>query len=51
MYPNAANPHDSLGEAYLKKGDKANALSNYKKALAIEPTYRTALEAVRTLTQ
>ena len=51
LHPNSVNVYDSLGEAYLKKGDKANALSNYKKALAIDPTYRTALEAVRTLTQ
>lgn len=51
LHPDSANVYDSLGEAYLKKGDKGNALSNYKKALALDPTFRTALEAVKTLTQ
>ena len=51
LHSRSVNVYDSLGEAYLKKGDKTNALLNYKKALAIDPTYRTALEAVRSLTQ
>lgn len=51
MHPRSANVYDSLGEAYLKKGDKTNALSSYKKALEIDPTLRTAVEAVRTLSQ
>jgi hypothetical protein len=51
MYPRSANVYDSLGEAYLKIGDKANALSSYRKALAIDPTHRSAVEAVRTLSQ
>ena len=51
LHPRSANAHDSLGEAYLRKGDKGNALSSYKKALEIDPTFRTAVDAVRSLTQ
>ncbi len=51
LYPSSANTYDSLGEAYLRKGDRANALSNYKKALEIDPKMETAREAVRNLSQ
>lgn len=51
MYPRSANVYDSLGDAYLKKGDKTNALANYKKALEIDPSTRTAADAVRNLSQ
>ena len=37
LFPKEANPYDSLGEAYLAKGDKKSALKYYKKALEIEP--------------
>ena len=36
-YPNAANPYDSLGEAYLAHGDKELAITNYKKAVELDP--------------
>lgn len=36
-YPNSANAWDSLGEAYATKGDKANAIKNFKKALSLSP--------------
>ena len=51
LHPRSANAHDSLGEAFLRKGDKGNALTSYKKALEIDPTFRTAVEALRTLTK
>ena len=50
LHTNSANAFDSLGEAYLKKGDKSNALSNYRKALELDPKMVTAVDAVRTLT-
>ena len=50
LHPGSANAFDSLGEAYLKKGDKPNALSNYRKALELDPKMVTAVDAVRTLT-
>jgi hypothetical protein len=37
-YPNSANAWDSLGEAYALKGDKTNAIKNFKKSLTLSPT-------------
>ena len=34
-FPNSSNAYDSLGEAYLKNGDKELALFNYSKSLAM----------------
>ena len=36
-YPKSANCWDSLGEGYALKGDKENAIKNFKKALALNP--------------
>jgi Protein of unknown function (DUF2911)/Tetratricopeptide repeat len=36
-YPTSANAWDSLGEAYATKGDKPNAIKNFKKALSLNP--------------
>ncbi len=36
-YPKSANTWDSLGEAYATKGDKKNAIINFKKALSMNP--------------
>jgi predicted alpha/beta superfamily hydrolase len=36
-YPNAYNVYDSMGEAYMTKGDKARAIENYEKSIAINP--------------
>jgi tetratricopeptide (TPR) repeat protein len=35
--PKSANAFDSLGEAYATKGDKNNAIKNFKKALSLNP--------------
>jgi tetratricopeptide (TPR) repeat protein len=35
--PKSANAFDSLGEAYATKGDKDNAVKNFKKALTLNP--------------
>lgn len=35
--PKSANAWDSLGEVYALKGDKANAITNFKKALSLNP--------------
>ena len=48
-FPQSGNVFDSLGEAYLRKGDRANALANYQKALALDPQNVGALEVVRWL--
>lgn len=36
-YPKSANVHDSLGEALLKKGETADALAQYFRALDLDP--------------
>lgn len=36
-FPKSANAWDSLGEAYATKGDKPNAIKNFKKALSLNP--------------
>lgn len=36
-YPKSANAWDSLGEAYALKGDKKNAIKNFKKSLSLNP--------------
>jgi len=45
-----ANVWDSLGEAYLKTGDKEMALKHYQKALALDPYMDSAKAAVEQLT-
>lgn len=36
-YPLSSNAFDSLGEAYMINGDKANAIENYEKAIILDP--------------
>jgi tetratricopeptide (TPR) repeat protein len=49
LYPKSANTHDSLAEAYLAVGDRAKAVDFYEKALAIDPHFPSAVEALRRL--
>ena len=48
-YPCAANAHDSLAEAYLKKGERALAIESYRKALSLDPNFASSLKALREL--
>lgn len=48
-YSRSANAYDSLGEAYRTKGDREAAIQSYEKALALDPSQRSASEALRTL--
>ena len=41
--PREPNPHDSLGEAYLKAGDAAKAVEAYSRALAVDATFAPSL--------
>jgi tetratricopeptide (TPR) repeat protein len=36
-FPNSPNAFDSLGEAYVAKGDSKNAIKSFKKALTMNP--------------
>lgn len=49
LYPASANTWDSLGEAYLAKGDKVRAREAYKKALAIDPAFPSSKAALEKL--
>ncbi|TDW96337.1 serine hydrolase [Dinghuibacter silviterrae] len=48
-HPTSANAFDSLGEAFLKAGDKKNALENYKKSLALNPANDNAKKIIQQL--
>jgi CubicO group peptidase (beta-lactamase class C family) len=49
MFPKSANPHDSLGEAYLEDNQKDLALVNYKKAVERDPKNTGAMQIVKLL--
>jgi len=48
-YPGSWNVYDSLGEAFLKAGDKKNALLYYKKSVEINAANTNAIEVIKTL--
>jgi len=50
-YPESSNVYDSLGEAYMKNGDKELAIKNYKKTLELNPDNNNALEMLRKLSE
>lgn len=50
-YPQAANPYDSLGEAYLNLNQRDLAAANYKKSLELNPGNTSAIEALKKLEQ
>ena len=50
-YPQSANVYDSLAEAYLKAGNKEQAIKYYSKALEVNPNFPSAIEALRQLRQ
>lgn len=47
LFPTVANTYDSLGEAWLKKGDKEKAKYYYKKALETDPELKNAQEMLK----
>ncbi|MFD0794923.1 serine hydrolase [Mucilaginibacter litoreus] len=49
LFPQSGNVFDSLGEAYLNKGDKAKALANYKRSLQLDPNNSTAKSVIEKL--
>jgi Protein of unknown function (DUF2911)/Tetratricopeptide repeat len=50
-YPKSANTFDSLGEAYALKGDKKNAIANFKKSLGMNPPAATKANSEKYLQQ
>jgi predicted alpha/beta superfamily hydrolase len=50
-FPKSANAYDSLGEAYMIKGDKKLAIQNYKKSLQLDPNNQNAARMIRKLNE
>jgi hypothetical protein len=48
-YPQSANVWDSLGEAYMNKGDKELAIKNYEKSLQLDSSNANAVQIVKKL--
>ena len=49
LHPEYANGYDSLGEAYMKSGDKKQAIRSYEKALKLNPKNENAMEMLKKL--
>lgn len=49
LFPNHWNVYDSYGEALLMNGDKDGAISNYRRALELNPESRSAKEKLKEL--
>ena len=49
--PNSFNAFDSLGEAYMNKGDKLLAIRNYERSLELDPTNENAVEMIKKMKQ
>ena len=45
-YPNSFNTWDSLAESYMNKGRTADAIKNYEKSLAINPSNQNAVDMI-----
>jgi tetratricopeptide (TPR) repeat protein len=48
-HPQSWNTYDSLGEAYLKQGNKALAMESYRRSLELNPKNASGLEALKKL--
>ncbi|MFI5218558.1 MAG: serine hydrolase [Bacteroidia bacterium] len=48
-FPKSSNAFDSLGEAYMMKGDKALAIKNYEKSLELNPENGNAKDMLEEL--
>jgi len=50
-FPKSANCFDSLGEAYVNKGDSKNAIANFKKSLSMNPQPNVKADSEKFLKQ
>jgi len=48
-YPKSADVYASLGQAYIRSGQKEFAIQNYQKCLALDPKNENAIEVLRKL--
>jgi tetratricopeptide (TPR) repeat protein len=49
LFPESSNVYDSLGEAYMKSGNKELAIKNYKKSLDLDPKNDNAEKMIKKL--
>lgn len=50
-FPQSSNVYDSLGEAYMKQGNRLLAIENYNRSLALDPDNKNALEMLKKLNE
>jgi len=48
-YPQSWNPYDSLGEAYMRAGQKELAIQNYEKSIELNPKNQNGIEMLKKL--
>ena len=48
-FPQSSNVYDSLGEAYMKVGEKDLAIANYEKSLQLDPKNQNAVAQLKKL--
>lgn len=48
-YPNSANVYDSMGEAFMEKGENGKAIENYKRSLELNPGNKNAVAMLKKL--
>ena len=51
VYPKESNGFDSLGEAYMKKGERELAIINYAKSLELNPKNKNAIEKLKKMNE
>jgi len=47
LFPLSSNVYDSLGEAYMERGDNVLAIENYEKSLELNPDNKNAVEMLK----
>ena len=48
-YPQSGNTYDSLAEAYMDDGNKAQAIANYQRSLQLNPRNANAVKMLQKL--
>lgn len=49
VFPESSNVYDSMGEAYMEKGEDKKAIKNYKKSLELNPGNKNAIVMLKIL--
>jgi predicted alpha/beta superfamily hydrolase len=47
LYPGSYNAYDSMGEAWMKKGDYKKAIANYERSIALNPDNQNAKDMIK----